>query len=119
MCPGRLMGNFCFWPGSHRAYETAFQQDPEYVATAKANRRIPDLDLPHDPIQFTGEAGDAVICHHQMYHNAGPNHSPDIRYAVIFRPRHIHASENGTAVMADIWREFEGLTEIREAAMPV
>ena len=52
--------------------------------------------------------------HHQMYHNAGPNHSPDIRYAVIFRPRHIHASENGTAVMVDIWREFEGLTEIRE-----
>ena len=117
--PRPFMGNFCFWPGSHRAYEAAFQQDPDYVATAKANRRIPDLDLPHDPIHFTGNAGDAVICHHQMYHNAGPNHSPDIRYAVIFRPRHIHARENGTDAMADIWREFEGLDDIREAAMAV
>ncbi len=117
--PRPFMGNFCFWPGSHRVFEAAFQKDPNYVETAKAKRRIPDVDLPRDPIQFMGEAGDAVICHHQMYHNAGPNHSPDIRYAVIFRPRHINASENSTDSMVDIWREFEGLNDIREAAMAV
>lgn len=117
--PRPFMGNFCFWPGSHRVFETAFQQDPDYVETAKANRRIPEVDLPHGPIQLMGEAGDAVICHHQMYHNGGPNHSPDIRYAVIFRPRHVNARENSTDSMADIWREFDGLKDIREAELAV
>lgn len=117
--PRPFMGNFCFWPGSHRAYEAAFQKDPNYVETAKANRRIPDIDLPHGPIQFMGEAGDAVICHHQMYHNGGPNHSPDIRYAVIFRPRHVNSRENSTDAMVDIWREFEGLNDLKEEAMAV
>ena len=49
-----------FGPDLNRAYEAAFQKDPNYVETAKANRRIPNIDLPHGPIQFMGEAGDAV-----------------------------------------------------------
>ena len=117
--PRPYMGNFCFWPGSHRVFEDAFQKDPNYVETAKENRRIPDVDLPHEAIQLTGKAGDAVICHHQMYHNGGPNHSADIRYAVIFRPRHVDTKENSTDSMVDIWREFEGLQDLKEEAMAV
>ena len=26
--PRPFMGNFCFWPGSHRVFEAAFQKDP-------------------------------------------------------------------------------------------
>ena len=117
--PRPYMGNFCFWPGSHQAFEHAFQQDPNYVETTKANRRLPDVELPHGPVQLTGQAGDAVICHHQMYHNGAPNNSPDIRYAVIFRPRHVDATENSTDAMVDIWREFEGLKDVKEEAMAV
>ena len=112
--PRPYMGNFTFWPGAHQVFEAAFQADPDYPETLRQNCRLPEVDLPHDPIQLTGKAGDAVICHHQMYHNAAPNNSSDIRYAVIFRPRHVDAQENSTDAMADIWREFGGLEAVRE-----
>jgi len=112
--PRPYMGNFTFWPGAHKVFEKAFQADPNYPETLRQNRQLPDVDLPHEPIQFTGKAGDVAICHHQMYHNAAPNNSPDIRYAVIFRPRHGNAGENSTDAMADIWREFGGLEDVRE-----
>ncbi len=109
--PVPFMGNFTFWPGSHRVFEEAFKADPDYVETTKANCKTPDVEFPHEPIQLTGKAGDVVICHHQIYHTAAPNNSADIRYAVIFRPRHIHSKENSTGAMADIWMEFDGVRE--------
>ena len=110
--PVPFMGNFTFWPGSHRAFEKAFQADPNYVETTKKNRQIPDIDLPHEGVQLTGKAGDVIICHHQMYHTAAPNNSADIRYAVIFRPKHVKSNENSTDAMADIWMEFDGVKEV-------
>ena len=45
---------------------------------------MPEVTLP-DPVPVTGRAGDAVLCHYQLAHTAGPNTSPHIRYAVYFR----------------------------------
>ena len=39
--PVSFMGNFTFWPGSHRAFEKTFQSDPNYVETTQANRKLP------------------------------------------------------------------------------
>lgn len=98
-------GNFTVWPGSHRAAEAFFQ-----TATPEVLRGgMPKLDLPHPPVQVTGEAGDAVISHHQLVHGAAPNAAPNIRYAAIFRARHIDAERNGIDVMTDIWREWPGI----------
>ena len=110
--PVPFMGNFTYWPGSHRAFEKAFRADPNYVKTAETNRKLPEVDLPHEGVQFTGKAGDIIICHHQMYHTAAPNNSADIRYAAIFRPRHIHFKENSTNAMVDIWLEFDGVKKV-------
>ena len=72
------------------------------------------MELPHAPVQITGQAGDIVITHHQIVHSAAPNCSPNIRYAAIFRGRHKDAEANGTEAMTDIWREWPGIRE-REA----
>ena len=45
---------------------------------------MPQVDLPEDPIQITGQAGDLVIAHYQIVHTAVPNHAPNIRYAAFF-----------------------------------
>lgn len=100
-------GNFTVWPGSHRVAEDYFKS-----ATPEVLRQgMPKLDLPRPPVQVTGQGGDAVISHHQLVHAAAPNASSNIRYAVIFRARHVEAERNGTQVMTDIWREWPGLRE--------
>lgn len=67
--------------------------------------------MPDGPVQITGKPGDVCLAHHQMIHTAAINASPDIRYAVIFRARHINIAENGKDVMTDIWREWDGIRE--------
>ncbi len=37
------------------------------------------------------------------------NACPDIRYAVIFRARHVDIKKNGMDVFTDIWREWDGI----------
>jgi ectoine hydroxylase-related dioxygenase (phytanoyl-CoA dioxygenase family) len=71
----------------------------------------PKVDLPNGPVQITGEPGDAVITHHQMFHTAAPNHSPDIRYAAIFRVQHELRHEYLNQAYTNIWHEWEGLRE--------
>jgi len=103
--PDTYAGNFTVWPQSHRVAEAFFRE-----ATPETLRKgMPELDLPHEGLQITGRAGDAVISHHQLVHGAAPNQSPNIRYAAIFRPRHQLTEEIGTAAMTDIWREWEGV----------
>jgi len=100
-------GNFTVYPGSHRTVEDFFKQaGPEVL---REGGIVGKLDLPREPVQITGQAGDAVISHHQIIHNAAPNHGPDIRYAAIFRPRHRLTEQIGTAAMTDIWREWDGV----------
>ena len=103
--PGDFRGNFTVWPGSHLAGEAFFRKATPEVLKAGG----PKYDLPRDPVQITGKAGDVCLSHFQLWHGAAPNQGPDIRYAAIFRVRHIDAEANGTDVMTDIWREFPGV----------
>jgi len=108
--PEPFAGNFTVWPQTHRVAETFFRE-----ATPEALREgMPELDLPCEAVQITGQAGDAVISHHQLIHGAAPNQSPNIRYAAIFRPRHQLTEEVGTDAMTDIWREWEGVRAVVE-----
>jgi hypothetical protein len=101
-------GNFTVWPGTHRQFETVFQEKgPAYLADG-----IGAVELCSGPVQITGEPGDVVLTHHQIVHTAVPNSGPNIRYATIFRGRHVDVDKNGVEAMTDIWREWEGLRAV-------
>ncbi len=103
--PEPYSGNFTVWPGTHRQFETIFKEKgPAYLAEG-----IGAVELCSPPVQITGEPGDVVLTHHQLVHTAVANSSPNIRYAAIFRGRHIDVDKNGVEAMTDIWREWEGL----------
>lgn len=106
--PETHSGNFTVWPGTHRVFEKVFkEQGPEALANAVDTIETGD---PH--VQVTGQAGDVVLCHHQLKHTAAPNSSPNIRYAAIFRACHKEVATNGVEAMTDIWREWPGVREV-------
>lgn len=105
--PSTEMGNFRVWPGSHRTYERYFQEN----GVEKFLEGPPDVDL-GEPLQITGQAGDAVICHFQLGHSAMVNLSPFIRYGVFFRLKHRDHAEHPSEVLADIWRDWPGMSEV-------
>lgn len=105
--PGIAAGNFTVWPGSHIVAQRFFQR----ATPDELRKGMPELDLTGNAVQITGNAGDAVISHHQIVHAAAPNASPNIRYAAIFRAKHKDVEANGTDVMTDIWREWPGLAD--------
>jgi hypothetical protein len=49
-----------------------------------ANRRSAALALP--PAAFTGNAGDAMICHHLLVHGNAPRRRSGVRRMLFFRP---------------------------------
>jgi hypothetical protein len=102
--PGGSAGNLAVWPGTHHRYEQYFRKEgPESLL-----RGMPPIDLP-EPVQITGKAGDAVICHYQLAHGIAGNASPHIRYAIYFRLFHVDHDSLKWESMIDIWREWEGM----------
>ncbi len=105
--PEPFSGNFTVWPGSHRFFENYFKREGLEVLS----EGTPRVNLPEGPDMITGNAGDLVLAHHQMIHGAGPNASPNIRYAAIARLRHVNCDKNGNDCFLDIWREFPRVRE--------
>ena len=70
---------------------------------------MPKVDFPNEPVQITGEPGDAILAHHQIVPTAAPNTSSEIRYATIFRLRHKDCDEIGHDAHTNIWREWPGI----------
>ena len=103
-------GNFTVRPGTHRFFEDYFKKEGHEVL----GNGMPKIDLPTEPVQITGNAGDVVVAHHLLVHCGGPNVSPDIRYAAIFRLRHVDCETNGYNAYTDIWREWPGIREALE-----
>jgi len=109
------MGNFTVWPGTH---ELVAQRLREQGHGILANG-IPEWDwrdagiAPHPCI---GAAGDVVFAHYLTWHSASPNLSPHIRYAAIFRVRHVACGANGIDALTEPWCEFEALTDLRQPA---
>jgi hypothetical protein len=107
--PAPNHGNFTVWPRTHRFFEDYFEAN----GTEVLENGTPKVEFPRPPVQIVGKAGDAVIAHHQIMHTGGPNASPDIRYAVITRLRHVDCEKNGNEVYTDIWREWDGVRAAR------
>jgi hypothetical protein len=101
-------GNLAVWPGTHHIYEQYFREHgPQSLLTG-----MPPVELP-EPVQITGSAGDAVICHYQLAHGITGNASPLIRYAIYFRLSHIDHEALRWESMTDIWREWEAFQDLK------
>jgi hypothetical protein len=108
------MGNLTVWPGSHLQYEQYFRErGPQALLEG-----MPDVRL-DEPRQLTGEPGDAVLCHYQLGHGIAGNSSPNIRYAVYVRLKHVDHDSIHWECMTDIWREWAGMRDVVGAPAPV
>jgi len=105
--PEPFSGNFSYWPGSHRLYETYFrEQGPQSLL-----KGMPPVEI-GAPEQFTGRAGDAALVHYQLAHGIAGNISSNIRYAIFFRLLHVDHDQYHWECMTDIWKEWDGMKEI-------
>jgi hypothetical protein len=104
--PAPSSGNLVVWPGTHEAYQDYFRRrGPKALLDG-----MPDVPL-GEPVPVTGHAGDAVLCHWQLAHAAGPNTSPHVRYAAYFRLEHVDHGRQRWECLTDIWREWPGVTD--------
>ena len=110
--PEPYSGNFTVWPKSHSFFANYFEKEGHEILA----NGMPRQALPEGPQQIIGKAGDVVLTHHQLVHTAAPNAGANIRYAVIFRLRHVDVEEIGYAAYTDIWREWPGIQEAITAA---
>jgi hypothetical protein len=108
--PQPYSGNLAVWPGTHRSFETYFRErGPQSLLEG-----MPQVEMP-EPVQITGKAGDAVLCHYQLAHGITGNGSPNIRYAIYFRLSHVDHDNVHWECMTDIWREWEGMQDLVQA----
>jgi len=97
-------GSLTVWPGSHRLYESYFQDNgPRSLLGG-----MPPVALP-DPVEVTGSVGDLVLCHYQLAHAVGANTSPHVRYAVYFRLKSRGHDRRRWECLTDLWKEWPGL----------
>lgn len=105
--PEPYSGNFTVWPRSHSFFADYFKKEGHEILA----NGMPSPELPEEPKQILGKAGDVILTHHQIVHTAAPNAAADIRYAVIFRLRHVDCEKNGYDAYTDIWNEWPGIRE--------
>ena len=99
-----FQGNFTVWPGSHRVLETYFGAH----GTGELIRGFPPIEMA-PPRQLIAKAGDVLLAHYQLAHNAAANVGPFVRYAVFFRLTHQDHDPTSTATLTDLWREWDGV----------
>lgn len=102
--PKPYSGNLSVWPGTHYVYEEYFREKtPQSLLCG-----MPEVTLPESQ-QLTVEKGDLLLVHYQVAHGAAVNLSPNVRYAVYFRLKHVDHDRDPWGAMTDIWRDWEGM----------
>jgi len=111
--PDRHCGNFTVWPGSHLKMEAKIRE----IGIEALADGTPKLADPGQPLMTTGRQGDVVLAHYLTLHGVGPHVGPRIRYAAIFRIRHVNAEANNVAGYTDKWLEFDGIRALDAATV--
>lgn len=83
-------GAFMYWPGSHRVAWDYFRRNPgDYLSQGSRSQdqtfAILRQEVPGEPIEFTGAAGDVMIWHSLLLHSASVNTRAATRYAIFGR----------------------------------
>ncbi len=107
--PNEYWANFTVWPGSHQQLAQYFQKH----GWESLREGLPKIKM-NPPVQLTGEAGDAILCHYQTAHTVVSNVSPYIRYAVFFRLIHVDHASHRNEILTDLWKEWPGMGELVE-----
>lgn len=100
--PEKYMGNLTVYPGTHRRIADYIKANGTKPLRAGLADKIP---MP-EPVQITGKAGDAVLCHYQLAHDKEQNLSPHIRYAAYWRLWHQDAEARREEGLTDLWMEW-------------
>lgn len=84
-------GGFSIWPGSPQLLRPLWRDD---IADFPKRPEHAEMKQHIRPVEFCGEAGDALFCHGLMVHSAGIQESGAVRMAVIAvkRPTICHES---------------------------
>lgn len=105
--PNPYAGNFTVWDGTHTLYENYFREHgPQSLLEG-----MPKVEMP-PPEQFLVKAGDAALVHYQLAHGVADNGSPNIRYAIFFRLKHVDHEQYQWECMTDIWKEWAGMQDV-------
>ncbi|DBA03456.1 TPA: hypothetical protein N0F65_002864 [Lagenidium giganteum] len=110
-----LSGNFTVFPGSHQSLAKMLRPDGKLAGcddecyradSVWGDGTLPDLGI---PVQLLASRGDIVLAHPNLAHRGGLNFSPDIRYQVYFRLKHVAHAELQQQSHSDIYIDLEGL----------
>ncbi|TYZ65337.1 hypothetical protein PybrP1_012661 [[Pythium] brassicae (nom. inval.)] len=116
-----LAGNLTVFPESHARLHALLTADGRLEGYADECFRtdsvwgggtLPDLGA---PVQLLASRGDIVLAHPTLAHRGGLNFSPDIRYQVYFRLKHV---DHAALAPADLWADLDGLQELVAGAPP-
>ncbi|KAF1324635.1 Protein involved in biosynthesis of mitomycin antibiotics/polyketide fumonisin, partial [Globisporangium splendens] len=113
-----LAGNFTVFPESHRTLQSLLIEngklegydDECYKADSVwGDGTLPDLGT---PVQLLASRGDIVLAHPNLAHRGGLNFSPDIRYQVYFRMKHVEHATLQAEARTNLWADLEGLRHL-------
>jgi len=103
---------FMYWPGSHHVAWRHHRRHPDdYLARGARSQdqtfTLLAKEMPCEPVEFTGRAGDLLLWHSFTFHSASINARPETRLAIIGRwgePRTGHAPWDFNADIWSAWR---------------
>lgn len=115
-----LAGNFTVFPESHRTLHSLLTADNGKLEgyddecyraeSVWGNGTLPDLGA---PVQLLASRGDLVIAHPSLAHRGGLNFSPDIRYQLYFRMKHVNHAALQPQARTNLYADLEGLHHLQ------
>lgn len=113
-----LAGNLTVFPESHVHLHKLLTADDKLDGYDDECYRVDSvwggdvlLDL-GPPVQLLASRGDIVLAHPNLAHRGGLNFSPDIRYQIYFRLKHVDHATLQELAHADLWADLEGLRDL-------
>lgn len=116
-----LAGNFTVFPGSHRSLHAlltdggkldGYDDECYRAESVWGDGTLPDLGT---PVQLLASRGDIVLAHPNLAHRGGLNFSPDIRYQLYFRLKHVDHATQQHAAQSNLWTGYDGLCDLVQA----
>lgn len=116
-----LAGNFTVFPESHHTLQSlstadngkleGYDDECYQAESVWGDGTLPDLG---SPVQLLASRGDLVLAHPNLAHRGGLNFSPDIRYQLYFRMKHLDHAALQPQARTNMYADLEGLHHLQE-----
>ena len=105
-------GGFVYWPRSHEPVQAYFREHPEQIDGSFRDRAdweerqwgLFSDESPHQPVEFTGRAGDVILWHCFLCHTGSANARARPRLGVFARWHRTDREEMKYDVPEDLWK---------------